>query len=211
MKTENLHLPNRFPKLDMKLPLHAMVLSILLGGCSSPKYSYYFDRYSTHRKTVTPKTKIPVQLQDGTLEASTRKEAFVPPPKMKAAASASEEKFVLQTDKPNSKRPQGSITIEKKSLPSETEGDKAKNDFAVAGFVLAFSPIVAGLFAWFLVPGPVPFIIGGIGYVLAIVFSSIGLKSEERKLARAAITIIVVEGVLMLIGGVIAMSTFSAL
>ena len=186
-----------------------MSTGTLFIKCSPPKYTYYFDRYTQSRTSLARggvkagdavTKKFPTSASEAVVSNSTfqiQEETLV--------ASASQEILVQQRKnitKSGINGLQGNEhkTEQKKSQEPVKKGDPSKNGYAVAGFSMVFMPIIGTLVAAFVAPGTgIGIVIGGLGFILGLVFCSIGLKSEKRGLAKAGKKILIFELILAVI------------
>lgn len=182
----------------MKKILLFLMIIAMFAACSTPKYTYYFDRYSVKNTAVLAKDKtgsrsedivseknpasIPevitpsatISAQDQTLMASSSKRILGQSSNTISTSKVSNSTLAKITKK-EKKNLMKSIKEYKTKMASPDaikEGDKRKNGFAIAGFVSS----LVGVF--------IPPVL-----VLGIVMSAIGLKSEKRKMAIAGLVI----------------------
>ena len=184
----------------MRNLLIVSVAVAIFAGCSAPKYTYYFDRYTV--KSVASRTNVTTisnvkntvsessstltseiatahcstSIQEQTLVASTSKEILVKPSKKNIVTEknsmASLPKITWVDRKGLTKAVREFRGMKKDSPQLVKEGNKRKNGFAIAGFI---SSLLAGIGILILVSTPVwtiPFIVGSILTDILVFWSS---------------------------------------
>lgn len=194
----------------------------VLVSCSTSKYTYLFHDHlienprsywarevnleSAPSKDISVTTALssPASIQEEALMASTSKE-FVPP-HQKALLTNKNPKAhmpeLFKTKKELIKAVKEFNTLKKTSTEPKKR-DKNKNGFAIAGFILAFFPLLAVGVGSF--PLNVVLFVGG--FISCIISSIIGLRSEKRGLAIAGLILGVITTALVIIGIAVALSS----
>lgn len=186
--------------------LFALVVTLCMG-CSTPKYAYYFDRYSvkcsvspqntlslSNAKDDEPENSLSIISETSTVQSAVEIQAqslVASSSKGCSYSAVRKEQNGFNSPKisfPKRKREERKILLKSvkefkadmKSQDAVKEGDKGKNGFAIAGLI--FSLIGIGV----LIAG------SGLGLLfcgVAIILSAVGLKSELRNLASVVLTL----------------------
>ena len=176
-----------------KLLIVSVAVAIFVG-CSAPKYTYYFDRYPSKNLASAKSEDVSVEYEHLTSDVITQSSSA--PAQDRILLAGTSKNFSPKSGNGNSliiisKNSKATLlkaTIQdrsglinaakefkakKKSPNAIQEGDKNKNDFASAGFVLS---LLGLFFLWPLC-------------ILGFILSAAGLKSKRRGLAMAGFII----------------------
>lgn len=179
-----------------------------LFSCSPARY-YHFDTYSINDKvfsqsvSLTPtSTKEEIEYaNDRTNHNLSEKKTIATPEEIKIVAEPKSfsnerihiEEISIDTIKTNRKQ------NNEQNTNSFQTGDRKKNGLAIGGFsaalaipLIVFITLFTGSGAGFWVTIPV--------WLIGLIFSSLGLKSQKRKLAKTAFWILVVMGIIGIFG-----------
>jgi len=207
-------------KFPMNYLLPVLVAGAILVACSTPRYTYYFSRYSANSaaaaklKDVTDATSdttiVTVEapfnssscpVTNETLITSTSNEPLLLGNNLAKPVIKSTDITSLTMTKSGSKgmlkklRPLKKIKV---TAPDGIkEGDQKKNGFAIVGTI--FSIFSVGLAALIFLDLGVSLLAVPLA-IVGIIFSSIGLKSEKRGLARAGLIIGILGQILLIVG-----------
>ena len=198
----------------MRKLLFVLMTGVIFVSCSTPKYTYKFDRYSVKHTVSQTKNNVDFFSQDSnseeklnwnseiatasssvvnqtqTIVASISKDIYVQPGKVTTSAVSNPNSSFTKIAKKERKGLVSAIkqynAFKKTSPDAVKEGVKSKNGFAIAGF---FSSIVGLIVLWPLC-------------IVGIILSAIGMKSEKRGLAIAGLIIGIVGVAIILAVGV---------
>ena len=188
--------------------LLVVLTGILFTCCSSPKYTYYFDRYTAQRESSLTKELLEADVNDTFIQKNsihapeeTISNSLVPIPRNVIAENTLEEipvksvkMIVMIDDDPKLSPPK--ITRKdivkalkefkaKKRSEHKSDGDKKKNGFAIAGFITSIAGLIFLVAIFGAVVQTLPLVLIGVGITgIGAILSRIGRKSERRVIAR---------------------------
>jgi hypothetical protein len=188
----------------LKKILLLFVLSLVIFSCSSPKYTYYFDRVKAPAPVASSDETPLAPVNPETLVASTETASYevtIPAPAMVMEAPATISKRDLLKSKVEALKALRHAHRESKALSKKdpTAAKALQTGKATKGKAegLAIAGFVIGIVGWF-----IPNLgLAAALLVLGVIFSALGLKGERRGLAIAGLVISIVGLVIVLILG----------